>query len=101
MCLFALVVLILPLSVLVPDALILMLSLLVVLAVPFLEGGLSRRPAMQHADRDQRHPNRPCAAAMLHGTAQLELLYTLQLQCDLARWRVVSPTASLAPAPVA
>ena len=67
MCLIAPIVLILLLHVLVPTALILMLSPLAVLDALFLKMAVSQRLAMQHADRDQRHPNRPCVAAMLHG----------------------------------
>ena len=79
MCLAALVVLILLLHVLVPVALILMLSPLAVLDVLFLEMAVSRRLAMQHADQDQRHPNRSCVATMLHGATQFWLLCILQL----------------------
>ena len=59
MCLIALVVLILLLPMLVPIALILMLSPLAMLDVLFLERAVLWRLAMQHANRDQRHPNRP------------------------------------------
>ena len=69
MCLIALVVLILLLPVLVPDALVtlnLMLKLLIASIVLHLEREVSLRPAMQHVDRDQKHPNHPCVAAMWH-----------------------------------